>query len=84
MEILRNILRFTLRHRKKHFDKTRMLLVEVEDMIRWGRIHRRAWNGPGRRYIPERLGKIARSGRPLTRRPLGRPPKQRTVIESTF
>ncbi|XP_045465000.1 uncharacterized protein LOC123674152 [Harmonia axyridis] len=74
MKILRNISGYTLRDRKRNTDIRHE--CQVEDIVRWGRKRRRAWNDHVDRMTTGRLAKIARDGIPRTRRPLGRPPKR--------
>ncbi|XP_044753795.1 uncharacterized protein LOC123313132 [Coccinella septempunctata] len=74
VKILRNISGYTLRDRKRNTDIRHE--CQVEDIVRWGRTRRRAWNDHVDRMTTGRLAKIARDGIPRTRRPLRRPPKR--------
>ncbi|XP_045461751.1 uncharacterized protein LOC123671811 [Harmonia axyridis] len=73
MQVLRNILGFTLRDKKRNEDNE----CEVPDIVRWGRNRRRFWNARVERMDEERIARIVRDGNPGTHRPLGRPPKRR-------
>lgn len=49
---------------------------DVPDIVRWMRQRRREWNDHVSRMGEERMARIARDGKPSSRRPLGRPPKR--------
>ncbi|XP_045480943.1 uncharacterized protein LOC123685328 [Harmonia axyridis] len=74
MKVLRYILGFTLRDKKRNEDIRNE--CEVPDIVRWGRNRRRFWNAHVERMDEERIARIVRDGNPGTRRPLGRPPKR--------
>ncbi|XP_055389323.1 uncharacterized protein LOC129618543 [Condylostylus longicornis] len=50
--------------------------LDVQDVVRWVRARRRAWNEHVSRMQSDRIAKIARDGKPSNTRPPGRPPKR--------
>lgn len=74
MRILRTICGKTLLDRIRN--ETIRTECETEDIVRWTRKRRRMWNEHINRMTDDRLVKIARNGKPETRRPPGRPPKR--------
>ncbi|XP_055390221.1 uncharacterized protein LOC129619146 [Condylostylus longicornis] len=74
MAILRNINGSTLRDRVRSSDIRKSL--EIQDVVRWVRERRRAWNDHISRMDTSRIVKISKEGIPGTNRPPGRPPKR--------
>ena len=74
MKVLRTITGNTLRDQRRSQDIRNE--CEIDDVVRWTRARRRYWNEHVTRMGAERLAKIARNGKPATKRPPGRPPKR--------
>ncbi|XP_050457558.1 uncharacterized protein LOC126854663 [Cataglyphis hispanica] len=74
MRTLRAIAGYTLRDRVPNV--TIRETCGVQDIIRWARQRRRGWNEHVSRIGEERMARIARDGKPSSRKPLGRPPKR--------
>ena len=74
MSTLRSIAGFTKWDMKRN-DEIRQI-CEVEDVVKWSRTRRKEWNRHVLRMDDWRIAKAALTGRPLARRPPGRPPKR--------
>lgn len=74
MKILRTIKGTTLHDRIRNEDTRREL--GVQDVVRWVRERRRCWRDHVERMSPDRIAKWARTQKPESRRPAGRPPKR--------
>ncbi|XP_044755012.1 uncharacterized protein LOC123313965 [Coccinella septempunctata] len=74
MRVLRAITGNTLRDQRRS-DEIRKE-CQTEDVVRWTRARRRFWNEHVSRMSSDRIAKIARNGRPASKRPVGRPPKR--------
>ncbi|XP_044749778.1 uncharacterized protein LOC123310376 [Coccinella septempunctata] len=74
MRILRTIRGITLRDRIRNTDTLREL--GIRDVFRWVRTRRRYWRDHVDRMGPDRIAKWAKTQKPGTRRPVGRPPKR--------
>jgi len=74
MKILRSITNRTLRDRIRN-SVTRDD-CQVPDIVRWTRARRRAWRDHVGRMHPDRIAKVAMTGRPRGARPVGRPLKR--------
>ncbi|XP_019755408.1 uncharacterized protein LOC109534252 [Dendroctonus ponderosae] len=64
MKILRNIAGYTLRDRKRNTDTRNE--CEIEDIVRWGRKRRRAWNDHVTRMNMDRVAKILAASAPVS------------------
>jgi len=49
---------------------------EIQDIIKFSKRRRKEWNNHIDRMDRERLPRIARDGKPVAKRPPGRPPKR--------
>lgn len=74
MRILKIIKRNTLRDRIPNMQIRD--LYGTQDVIRWITQRRRGWNNHVTRMAEDRMVTKAKDGRPDTRKPPGRPPKQ--------
>ena len=74
MSTLRSIAGFT-RWDMKSNEEVRQI-CDVQDVIKWSRKRRKEWNRHVLRMGDRRLAKMALTGKPVTTRPPGRPPKR--------
>lgn len=74
MKVLRSIRGISLRDRVRNEDTLRE--TGVQDVVRWIRARRREWRDHVDRMDTDRIAKWAKTQKPNTKRPLGRPPKR--------
>lgn len=74
MQVLRKITGNRLADRIRNNDIRQQ--CDVPDIVRWSRQRKREWNQHVSRMTPERTVRIARDGKPRSRRPVGRPPRR--------
>ncbi|KAH0954500.1 hypothetical protein HN011_012000 [Eciton burchellii] len=60
-----------------HNEDTIRNTCEIQDVITWARIRRRAWRDHVNRMDDNRLAKIAKNGKPNTSKPPGPPSERR-------